>query len=122
MTSRPMASTASAARTSKPTLSSRLCACGMIVLLFPLSPGQQVAELRVGAALRGGPVAEEAEVPLREIGETVADVPGQVEGVGDHHLGDVQAAGNLANQLADRGRRDRVGAGGGLVLWEHLRV
>src|ERR1700720_1698137 len=122
MTSRPMASTASAARTSRPTLSSRLCACGMVVLLFPRPSGQHVAELRVGAALRGGPVAEEAEVPRREIGEAVADVLRQVEVVGDHHLGDVQVAVNLSNQLADGRRRDRVEAGRGLVVEQHLRV
>src|SRR5260370_28528198 len=98
MTTRPVASTARPARTSRPTLISRLCVCGMVaVLLRQLPSGQEVAELPVGAALRGRPVADETEVPRGQIGDAVADLAGQGDVVGDHHLRDGPMAVDLSN-------------------------
>src|ERR1700724_2896847 len=105
MTSSPVASTARAPRTTRPTFSSRLLAIGCLLgCLLPLPSGQEIGELAIGGAVRGGPVADEAEAARRQEGDAVADVPGQGEVVGDHHLGDVEVAVEVADQVADRGR------------------
>src|SRR5687768_16823466 len=115
----PVASTAKATRITRPT---RNMLPPLRGILFLLLAGQEPAQLRMVGAIGFFPGPDEGELRIRQVGEPVADAPGQGNVMGDDHGGHAELLLNRVDQLADRGRGRGIEPRGRLVEQHHLGV